>query len=185
MKRIRIACACTLVLLASVACSSKSDRPADASAPAPMPAPATTPAPTAVAVVREEVPKCTDKQRPRCEGPGNGKRVAPRAYRFVGGSGDPIDQVVCDIAGKFVLDGKLFGTELSGGQDGTYKLVRMPNIPGLHWSTGGRYHIEFPDGDDKPGTMTTEGGGTTTAVVASATTSGAEHFTLTPMAACE
>ena len=49
---------------------------------------------------------------------------------------------------RFVLDGKLFGVELSGGIDGTYKFVRTPNIPGLHWSAGGRYHIEFADGPD-------------------------------------
>ena len=60
-----------------------------------------------------------------------------------------------------------------------------PNIPGLHWQAGGRYHIEFPDGEDMPGTMATNGGGTTTAGITSATTSGAEHFTVTPVEACK
>ena len=110
--------------------------------------------------------------------------AAPQAYRVVGGSGDPVDQVVCDISDKFVLDGKLFGTEFSGGIDGTYKFVRTPNIPGLHWSAGGRYHIEFADGPDMPGAMTTEGGGTTTAGSQSRDTTGTEHFTLTPAEAC-
>lgn len=109
---------------------------------------------------------------------------APRAYRVVGGSGDPVDQTVCDISQTFVLNGRLFGMEFSGGMDGTYKFVRTPNIPGLHWNAGGRYHIEFPDGAGKQGTMTTEGGGTATAGSQSRTTSGGEHFTLTPVAAC-
>jgi hypothetical protein len=33
--------------------------------------------------------------------------------------------------------------------------------------------------------MATNGGGTTTAGIASATTSGAEHFTVTPVEACK
>jgi hypothetical protein len=171
-----------LVMLALAACSPEHDD----RAAAPVSANAT------VAVVHEEERKCTNEprtdengKRPRCEGPGGAKPAVPRAYRFVGGSGDPIDQVVCDIADKFVLDGKLFGMELSGGLDGTYKFVRMPNIPGLRWNASGRYHIDFPDGEDMPGTMATEGGGTTMAGTASRDTTGAEHFTLTPVDACK
>ena len=169
--------------LALAACSPKHE--ASAAAPASASTPAT------VAGVQQEQPKCSNEprtdendQRPRCDGMAV---VAPgaQAYRVVGGSGDPIDQVVCDIADKFVLDGKLFGVEFSGGPDGTYTFVRTPNIPGLHWSTSGRYHIEFPDGEDMPGTMTTEGGGTTTAGITSRDTTGAEHFTLAPVAACK
>lgn len=169
--------------LALAACSPKHE--ASAAAPASASTPAT------VAGVQQEQPKCSNEprtdendQRPRCGGMAVAAS-APRAYRFVGGSGDPIDQVVCDIADKFVLDGKLFGVEFSGGPDGTYAFVRTPNIPGLHWSAGGRYHIEFPDGEDMPGTMTTEGGGTTTAGITSRDTTGAEHFTLAPVAACK
>ena len=109
---------------------------------------------------------------------------AARAYRVVGGGGDPVHQVVCDIEETFVLDGKLFGVELSGGMDGTYRFVRTPKITGLSWTAGGRYHIEFPDGGGKPGTLTTEGGGTTTAGITSRATTGGERFTLTPVAAC-
>ncbi|MCC7096287.1 MAG: hypothetical protein IT472_03790 [Thermomonas sp.] len=108
---------------------------------------------------------------------------ASRAFHIVGGSGDPVDQVVCNIDEKFVLNGKMFGVEFSGGMDGTYKFVRTPNIPGLSWNAGGRYHIEFPDGADKPGTMTTEGGGTIHAGAQARTTSGGERFTLTPASA--
>lgn len=121
-------------------------------------------------------------QRPRCAG--TAATRAPRAYRVVGGSGDPVDQVVCDIGITFVLDGKLFGVELSGGVDGTYRFVRTPDIPGVHWTAGGRYHIEFPDGTDRPGTMTTEGGGTTTAGMTARATTGGERFALTPVAPC-
>lgn len=169
--------------LALAACSPKHEAPAAA------PASASTPA--TVAGVQQEQPKCSNEprtnendQRPRCGGMAV-TALGAQAYRFVGGSGDPIDQVVCDIADKFVLDGKLFGVEFSGGPDGTYTFVRTPNIPGLHWSTSGRYHIEFPDGEDMPGTMTTEGGGTTTAGITSRDTTGAEHFTLAPVAACK
>ena len=142
-----------------------------------------------IAEAAEPDPKCSDDPRLREESglppcAGLATELAPQAYRVVGGGGDPVDQVVCDIGDKFVLDGKLFGVEFSGGIDGTYKFVRTPNIPGLHWSAGGRYHIEFADGPDKPGTMTTEGGGTTTAGSQSRDTAGAEHFTLTPAEAC-
>jgi len=171
--------------LALAACSPKHEEPAAA--------PASASAPATVAVVQQqEEPQCSNEprteesdRRPLCASMATTAPSAPRAYRFVGGSGDPVDQVVCNIADKFVLDGKLFGVEFSGGVDGTYKFVRTPNIPGLHWSAGGRYHIEFPDGEDTPGTMTTEGGGTTTAGITSRDTAGAEHFTLAPVAACE
>ena len=143
----------------------------------------------AVASVAGQERKCDDDPRPgeddelpRCGGMATAP--APRAYRVVGGSGDPVDQVVCDIGETFVLDGKLFGVELSGGMDGTYRFVRTPNIPGLSWKAGGRYHIEFPDGPAKAGTMTTEGGGTTTAGATSRETGGGEQFTLTPTEAC-
>ena len=181
-----------LVLLALAACSSRTDPPVaePAVAPATVSAPAPDPG-TAVAIAPMDEGECSNEprvdendKRPRCGGMGT-SHAAPRAYRFVGGSGDPVDQVVCDIGQKFVLDGKLFGVEFSGGADGTYKFVRTPNIPGLSWKAGGRYHIEFADGQDKPGTMTTEGGGTTTAGSTSATTSGGEHFTLTPTEACK
>ena len=105
-------------------------------------------------------------------------------YRVAGGGGDPVDQVVCDISKPFVLNGKLFGVEFSGGTSGSYKFVRTPNIPGLHWDAKGSYTIEFPNGEDKPGTMTTDGGGTTTAGGQSRTTSGGEQFTLTPTEEC-
>ena len=36
-------------------------------------------------------------------------------YRFVGGSGDPVDQVVCNIDKPFVLNGRMFGVELAAG----------------------------------------------------------------------
>ena len=169
------------LVLAVAACTSKQDEQVAARA--------STKAPALVASVQAEQRKCTDEPRtdehdtrPRCGG--MAVAAAPQAYRVVGGSGDPVDQVVCDISDKFVLDGKLFGTEFSGGIDGTYKFVRTPNIPGLHWSAGGRYHIEFADGPDMPGAMTTEGGGTTTAGSQSRDTTGTEHFTLTPAEAC-
>lgn len=171
------ACVVALLLLVLAACSPKSAQD-DAK-----------PASTPTTVAQDDEPKCSDDPqsgeadtRPRCSGIATVS--SPRAYRVVGGSGDPVDQVVCDIDETFVLDGKLFGVELSGGIDGTYRFVRTPNIPGLSWTAGGRYHIEFPDGADKPGTMTTEGGGTTTAGATSRETAGSEHFTLTPVEAC-
>jgi hypothetical protein len=105
-------------------------------------------------------------------------------YRVTGGGGDPVDQVVCAIDKPFVLNGKLFGVEFSGGLNGNYKFVRTPNIPGLRWNAHGSYSIVFPNGEDKPGTMTTNGGGTTTAGSQSRTTSGGEQFTLTPVEDC-
>ena len=178
-----------LAVLLVAACSPRPAPQSDA-APVSTPASVAIPAPANVAVAREDEPKCTNEprtdendKRPRCGGMG----VAPaasHAYHVVGGSGDPVDQVVCDITDKFVLDGKMFGVEFSGGVDGTYRFVRTPKIPGLSWKAGGRYHIEFDDGEDMPGTMTTEGGGTTTAVAISRHTTGAEHFTLTPVDDC-
>lgn len=176
-------CALVAAVLALAACT-PDDGQDDAT-------PAATPAPIQVAQSDER--DCVDDppraaiegeedQRPRCGGVAT-KRAA-RAYRVVGGNGDPVDQVVCDIAGTFMLDGKLFGVELSGGVDGTYRFVRTPNVPGVRWTAGGRYHIDFPDGADRPGTMTTEGGGTTTAGITSRATTGGERFTLTPVAAC-
>lgn len=185
-------CLC-LALLALAACSNPAP---DAAAPTPAaPAPSARaatasadPGPAAIAA-SPEAQKCTNEprtaendKRPHCGG--LGVTSAPRAYRVVGGSGDPVDETVCDIQQSFVLNGRLFGVEFSGGVDGTYKFVRTPNIPGLHWNAGGRYHIEFPDGAAKQGTMTTEGGGTTRAGSQSRTTSGGEHFTLTPVAGC-
>jgi hypothetical protein len=185
--RISPACMIAFAMLASAGCSPKT-APSTAA-----PSAETAPAPTVagVAVAQEDERKCTNEprtgendKRPRCGGM-DAERPVSRAYRVVGGSGDPVDQVVCDITDTFVLDGKMFGVEFSGGADGTYKFVRTPNIPGLSWKAGGRYHIEFADGEDMPGTMTTEGGGTTTAGAISRDTAGAERFTLTPVESCK
>jgi hypothetical protein len=172
-------CTTALVLLLAACTPKQVPQPA---------ASATTDASAATAAPPEQTctnePRTDDNdKRPRCGG--MGVAAAPHAYHVVGGSGDPVDETVCDISQSFVLNGRMFGVEFSGGVDGTYKFVRTPNIPGLHWSAGGRYHIEFADGADKPGTLTTEGGGTTTAGSQSRTTSGGEHFTLTPTAACD
>ena len=107
-----------------------------------------------------------------------------KGYRVTGGGGDPVNQVVCAIDKPFVLNGKLFGVEFSGGLNGSYKFVRTPNIPGLSWKGTGSYSILFPNGEDKPGTMTTNGGGTVTAGSQSRTTQGGEQFTLTPVEDC-
>ena len=178
--------AIAFALLATTACSPRQEEQPAASAHGVAPSPAR---PAAVVVPPQDEHECSDDPSPgeedalpRCGGMAT--VPASRAYRVVGGSGDPVDQVVCDIGETFVLDGKLFGVELSGGMDGTYRFVRTPNIPGLSWKAGGRYHIEFPDGLAKPGTMTTEGGGTTTAGALSRETAGGEHFTLTPTEAC-
>ncbi|HRO64311.1 hypothetical protein [Thermomonas sp.] len=184
-----LACACALTLLLSAcAPTSESGNPAPTTSPAAASTPAAAAAGTAATEPEE---KCTDEprtdpddKRPRCGGMGI-TAPASRAFHVVGGSGDPVDQVVCNIDDKFVLNGRMFGVEFSGGVDGTYKFVRTPNIPGLSWNAGGRYHIDFPDGPDKPGTMTTAGGGTTTAGAQSRTTSGGEHFTLTQVPACK
>ena len=182
------ACAAALMLLLAACAPKQAPQPAAPTAP---PAARPTAADAAAATTAPPEEHCTNEprtdendKRPRCGG--MGAAAAPSAYHVVGGSGDPVDETVCDISQTFVLNGKLFGVEFSGGMDGTYKIVRTPNIPGLHWSAGGgRYHIEFPDGADKQGTLTTEGGGTITAGSQSRTTSGSEHFTLTPAAACE
>jgi hypothetical protein len=179
-----------LALLVLAACSSKDDGHATApvSAAAPVQPRAAGNAPAAV-VTRDE-PECTNEprtvendKRPRCVMVGD--LQVPHAYRVVGGGGDPVDHVVCDIGDRFVLDGKMFGVAFSGGVDGTWTFVRTPKIPGLGWKAGGRYHIEFPDGPAGPGTMTTQGGGTTTAGAISRDTAGGEHFTLTPVEACK
>lgn len=170
-------CISALLLLAACAPKQEPQPAALAAADAPV---ATTAPPEEPCT--NQPPTDENDKRPRCGG--MGVAAAPSAYHVVGGSGDPVDETVCDISQTFVLNGKMFGVEFSGGMDGTYKFVRTPNIPGLHWSAGGRYHIEFPDGADKPGTLTTAGGGTTTAGSQSRTTSGGEHFTLTPVAAC-
>ena len=174
--------AVAMALLALAGCSPKGE-------PQPEPAAVAT-GDAAIAKAAEPARTCSDDPRvreehglPPCGGLATGS--APQAYRVVGGSGDPVDQVVCDIGDTFVLDGKLFGVEMSGGIDGTYKFVRTPNIPGLSWKGGGRYHIEFPDGPAKQGTLTTEGGGTITAGSQSRDTAGAERFTLTPVEDCD
>lgn len=105
-------------------------------------------------------------------------------YRVTGGS-DPVNQVVCGLDAPFVLNGKLFGAEFTGGMAGSYALVRTPNIPGLQWKGRGTYTIVFPDGEDKPGRLTTQGGGSTTAGDHTRQTTGDEHFTLTPVDGCE
>lgn len=177
------ACVVAWMLLVLAACSPGGDRvPVEALSSAPALATAATPD-------TDDAQRCTDEprtdesdQRLRCGG--MAAVSTSRAHRVAGGGGDPVDQIVCDIEATFVLDGKLFGVEFSGGMDGTYTFVRTPNIPGLSWTAGGRYHIEFPDGADKPGTMTTEGGGTTTAGTTARATTGGERFTLTPVEAC-
>ena len=185
-----------LALLLLAACSKPAPQTTAPAAPTPAPTAATASAAapatgSATLVDTEPEEKCTDEprtdpddKRPRCGGMGI-TTPASRAFHIVGGSGDPVDQVVCNIDEKFVLNGRMFGVEFSGGVDGTYKFVRTPNIPGLRWNGGGRYHIDFPDGAEKPGTMTTAGGGTTTAGAQSRTTSGGEHFILTQVPACK
>ena len=113
------------------------------------------------------------------------KRLCTRqAYRFVGGGGDPIDQVVCDIDSTFTLDGALFGVELSGGLSGTYNFVRTPPGPPM-WIASGTYKIELPDGPGGAGVMTTHGKGTIIVLnVGERTTEGGETFALTPAAPC-
>jgi hypothetical protein len=65
---------------------------------------------------------------PRCNRTPAAAPRPPRAYRFVGGSCDAVDQVVCDIDKPLVLDGKLLGVELSGDH-GTCRFVRMHDMP--------------------------------------------------------
>lgn len=174
--------AIVLASLASTACSPKGGQ--DAAKPATMDAPA--------AVAQEDEGKCTSEPRkdehdarPRC---GGMAMAAPlQAYRIVVGGGDPVDQVVCDIGKTFVLEGKMFGTEFSGGMDGTYKMVRTPNIPGLQWKASGTYRVELPDGPGKPGTMSVKANEATTRAGGQVDENAGytDTFTLTPVAACE
>ncbi|MBS0200945.1 MAG: hypothetical protein JSR70_10890 [Proteobacteria bacterium] len=108
-------------------------------------------------------------------------------YRIVVGGGDPVNQVVCDIDHSFVLNGKLFGTEFSGGMDGTYKFVRTPNIPGLQWKASGTYHIDLPNGPGAPGTLSIKAREATTRAggIADKNAGYTDVFTLTPVADCK
>jgi len=112
---------------------------------------------------------------------------AEQAYRaHGGGGGDPIDQVTCSINDRNVLNGKLFGWELDGGYDSTWKMVRHPPGP-AKWRANGTYSIKFPDGEDKPGTLTITGSSDVNYhVKASArTTQVNATLTLTPVDSCE
>ncbi len=106
-----------------------------------------------------------------------------QAYRIQGGGHDPVDQVLCSISEPAVLNGKLFGVEITGGYEGTWKIVRTPS-PLVKWSAGGDYRIEFPNGEDKPGTLRMTGSGTTAAGGVSRTNAADEVFTLTPVDPC-
>ena len=178
--------ALALASLFLAACSSKTEQPAAA------PAAAAVPARASVAIAQEEEPKCTNEprtdendKRPRCGG--MGAAPSPRAYRIVVGGGDPVDQVVCDIGKTFVLDGKMFGTEFSGGMEGTYKMVRTPNIPGLQWKASGTYRIDLPNGPDAPGTLNVDAQEATTRAggLVDENASYADAFTMTPVEACK
>ena len=108
-------------------------------------------------------------------------------YRIVVGGGDPVSQVVCDIDHSFVLNGKMFGTEFSGGMDGTYKLVRTLNIPGLQWKASGTYHIDLPNGPGAPGTLSIKAREATTRAGKAADQNAGytDTFTLTPVTDCK
>ena len=108
-------------------------------------------------------------------------------YRIVVGGGDPVNQVVCDIDKTFVLNGKLFGTEFSGGMDGTYRMVRTPNIPGLNWKASGTYHIDLPDGPGAPGTLSVRAREATTRAgrVSDNNAGYTDTFTMTPVEDCK
>ena len=177
----------SLALLALAACSPKEAPQPASQAEAPKPAAAQ----VAVAEVVPERETCTNEPRsdehdtrPRCAG--MAVAVLPQAYRIVVGGGDPVDQVVCDIGKAFVLDGKLFGTEFSGGIDGTYKMVRTPNIPGLDWKASGTYHVDLPDGPGKPGTLSVKAREATTRAGGQVDENAGytDTFTLTPSEAC-
>ena len=180
------ACVVASVLLALAACSPGGDR-APAAGPSSTPAPASTATPaTDEAQTCAQDPRTDEHdRRPRC----GGMAAAPalRAYRVVGGSGDPVDQVVCDIEKTFVLDGKLFGVEFSGGLDGTYKFVRTPNIPGLNWKASGTYHIDLPDGPGAPGTLSVRAREATTRAgrVSDNNAGYTDTFTMTPVEDCK
>lgn len=178
--------AIAFALLALAGCSPKTG--GQDAAPAYGAAPASAP----VAAAQEDEQKCTNEprvdendQRPRCGG--IGVAPAPRAYRIVVGGGDPVDQVVCDIGKVFVLDGKMFGTEFSGGMDGTYKMVRTPNISGLQWKASGTYRIDLPNGPDAPGTLNVNANEATTRAGGQVDENAGytDPFTLTPAEACK
>lgn len=98
-----------------------------------------------------------------------------------------MNQVVCDIGKAFVLDGKMFGTEFSGGMDGTYKMVRTPNIPGLQWKASGTYRIDLPNGPDAPGTLNVDAqeAATRAGGLVDDNAGHADAFTMTPVEACK
>ena len=176
--------AIAFALLALAGCSPKPE----AQGAAPEAAAATAP----VAVAQEDEQACTNElrtdendKRPRCGG--MAAAPAPRAYRIVVGGGDPVDQVVCDIGKVFVLDGKMFGTEFSGGMEGAYKMVRTPNIPGLNWKASGTYHIDLPNGPDAPGTLSVKANEATTRAGAQVDENAGytDTFNMTPVEACK
>ncbi len=174
------ACAAAWLLLTLAACSPGRDQ-------TPVAAPAGIAMPEAV-----DARKCIDEprtderdERPRCEGMAAAP-PAPQAYRIIVGGGDPVDQVVCDIGKIFVLEGTLFGTEFSGGMDGTYRMVRTPNIPGLNWKASGTYRIDLPDGPGAPGTLSVKANEAATRAggVVDENAGYADTFNLTPAEAC-
>lgn len=181
-------CVVAFVSLASAGCSPKADQSAT------VPGVGSTPASVvaSAAVPQQDERKCSNEpradendKRPRCGG--MGAAPSPRAYRIVVGGGDPVDQVVCDIGKTFVLDGKMFGTEFSGGTEGTYKMVRTPNIPGMQWKASGTYRIDLPDGPDAPGTLNVDAQEATTRAggLVDENTGYADAFTMTPVEACK
>ncbi|AKC86971.1 hypothetical protein [Pseudoxanthomonas suwonensis] len=107
-----------------------------------------------------------------------------RSFHFSCGGHDPIEQDVCDIRTSFVLNGPLFGHELSGGLTGTTRIVRTPSSAGVHWGGSGTYAITFPDGEGKPGTMQVQAEGATRTSGGLAQTTGDEMCTLTPIDSC-
>ena len=188
MHKFRISIALASLLVA--ACSPRTAPQADAT-PVTTPASIAIPAPASVAVAQEGEQECTNEprtdendKRPRCGG--MGAAPVPRAYRIVVGGGDPVDQVVCDIGKTFVLDGKMFGTEFSGGMEGTYKMVRAPNIPGLQWKASGTYRIDLPNGPGAPGTLNVDAQEATTRAggLVDENAGYADAFAMTPVDDC-
>lgn len=192
-------CMMALASLALAACSPEPAPQADAPAAAPAtvssPSSATIAPPASVAVAQDDETRCTHEprtdehdKRPRCGGMGIAP-PAPHAYRIVVGGGDPVDQVVCDIGKVFVLDGKLFGTEFSGGMEGTYRMVRTPNVPGMQWKGSGTYRIDLPGGPDAPGTLHVKAKEATTKVTTTGITDEnagyTDAFAMTPVEACK
>ena len=178
--------AIAFAMLAMTGCSPKPEE--QGAAPAPETAAASAPP----AVAQEDEQACTNAprtdendKRPRCGGIAT--PPAPRAYRIVVGGGDPVDQVVCDIGKVFVLDGRMFGTEFSGGMEGTYRMVRTPNIPGLQWKASGTYRIDLPNGPDAPGTLNVNANEATTRAGGQVDENAGytDTFTLTPAEACK